>query len=466
VDLIERQYPGRAAALQTAQPEPKEGSAPAYQAYSDPEQLGILREELVKKFSPDEFASLAVDIGVDLELVVPYNAPYEVRVLELIQYLNRRGQLPALQAAADARLRPKATPAQARALTIRITPLHQQDEDVASPLDDRPARLSLRLDGAEGSQILCESQIKPAAQIPYHEFAERMPPDLINAFLQAAAVSDFPAFSMVIEAPASMHGPCWEAFVDRAAPQLLGLGSTSGQHRRTVPRGRANPFKQIRAGAALVWIGDRLAQATAWRGWDRARSDLLEPIFETSLPRRNTGWSAIEELDPDRVVVAHLIGVIQETNSGLRLQIGAEESRRAAPITKGGEAEGQLAAGDLPRSFPSLTVAVLQAPPLRSGALRVDSSRREAALRRAFAARVHEHGVPVVIVLPALPADLGAEMVARIAETLGQLTAGDGEGLAPLYSAMAKLRESLFRPRDGEELLDLCLFAKPEARPL
>jgi hypothetical protein len=120
------------------------------------------------------------------------------------------------------------------------------------------------------------------------------------------------------------------------------------------------------------------------------------------------------------IAVLHLIGNPIRTAAGLRLQIqrgrASEPSSSRQNLKAGGrEREILIGAENLP--LDRVGLVVVQAEPAETTE-RFDPDREQAAHLRALAAELFRAGAFAVIMLPALPSQLGARALARIAEAL------------------------------------------------
>jgi hypothetical protein len=127
--------------------------------------------------------------------------------------------------------------------------------------------------------------------------------------------------------------------------------------------------------------------------------------------------------------------------------------------------ETALSASDLARTCPSMRVCLLQGPVEINKVGRRDSDRRREALARSFAAELFTQGIPVVIIVPPLYADVAAQVAAAIATAL---RARPVAGTREMQRAVERARNLLTgteggtAPADWERAYDMSLYAEAD----
>ena len=166
--------------------------------------------------------------------------------------------------------------------------------------------------------------------------------------------------------------------------------------------------------------------------------------------------------------MVHLFGTVNQVSGGLRFRPELHQSGSAAQSEP-------FRSDDLTLVFPQAQVLILQAPAQSYDRTRRAADRRQAGLARAFAAELHAQGIPVVLVLPPIEAELIAPLLKRLATWLTRRR----PGFAALQEEIVQIQGELVRrlskvprgtshadrnvARDAawEVACDLCLYADP-----
>ncbi|HMQ30575.1 MAG TPA: hypothetical protein PKD53_07585, partial [Chloroflexaceae bacterium] len=451
-----------------AQRGPEEAAEPA----QSPAALVASADELRRraaKLKPGRLVEVASDLAVDLEQLPGGEGPGLAD--ELVRYLERRARLAELSAALADDLPRRGAERVGEPVVLRVKPVGRLATR-ASALDTHQVRLSFQSGAgallyespalvlSAGGEVAQAQQVLPdaarrelerdvaAARLAvgdYIQFLQELPQGLreeVAGQLKLGVARGQPG-PLIVEAPPALHGAPWET--------LLALENSSASWadlRRTV-RGR-QPRRPP--------LGDDERVSVFLPGLDSVASVTARPAWEAMVREgagRVSGWHSAASWAPAlgsvRFQLIHLFGIVRETGRGLRLVLGAERGARAE-----GSAQ-PMSVENLARAYEDLALVVLQAPPLRGGSGRSAATRREAVLLRAFAASLHEAGVPVVLVLPAVAVGAAAELARRVTRVAVAPSAALPAEVRRLRTILPALVPD--QPGDPEIVFDLTLFA-------
>ena len=274
-----------------------------------------------------------------------------------------------------------------------------------------------------------------------------------------------PPFHLSLRIDPALVGSPWEALLQLAInPGWSPKDGLPVPCRRNLLGERARsplPRSTGFEGTSVVLAADELSVNAARRAW---RESLQ--TGDAVIARRLND----EESPAKRQPVAHLIGSIEDTSSGLRLYAGdpralsreqsaSESLEKTGPVALESSIEF-VAARDLRRRFPDLVLCVLQGTLSRSSRKRLPSDRLAANLSRRFGAELHKLGVPIVLIVPPLEPKIAAKAMADIVELVG---ARHGSLTGRLNRCISQLQKNIQRQvrreEDGwEKLQDVCLY--------
>ena len=177
--------------------------------------------------------------------------------------------------------------------------------------------------------------------------------------------------------------------------------------------------------------------------------------------------------------IFHAIGRVLNSNAGLQLEIGDDDSFEEQTAESSGSTRRLIGVEDMRRDDAALFV--IQGEPLTDFSSREDSDRESAALLRAFGAELFAAGAEAVLVLPSLNAPVAEAALRDIAK---RLASSRPPGLHRMLDAVARARKTIrewpappkiaatahdlkwFRHDQLEAALDICLFARTDFTPL
>lgn len=153
--------------------------------------------------------------------------------------------------------------------------------------------------------------------------------------------------------------------------------------------------------------------------------------------------------------VLHFAGSPVDSQAGLVMRVGGYDKEDV------GSSRSLIRAGDLLSRYPGVRLCILQCPP-SEGLKRLSSDRRLMAVFKRFAAQVFTSGVPMVIVVPVLPADMAHDLVDRFYKVLA---ATPRNAVPAIERLILAFRRDLLRAQgttdDVRELsADLCLYSR------
>ena len=234
----------------------------------------------------------------------------------------------------------------------------------------------------------------------------------------------------------------WEEQLGRAAAQQAGKPLKLRFYRTAA----AEPGQPFTPGDIRVAVGERWAGVfeAAWgRSWSAAQ------------PQVGPGAHYLDANDAVRVL--HIVGRPVMTSGGPRIQVetGGYDVSSYQQTSATRSAGELLGAADL--TLPALRLAgrtlILQALPAEGIGSR-EVGRNEANTLRALAAEAFTGGVPTILVLPALPADITPRAIGHLASALGQSSASQARDLQPWLDAVDRIRADIaaHRPSEGAEM--------------
>lgn len=290
----------------------------------------------------------------------------------------------------------------------------------------------------------------------YDQLAARLPDDAAKLLASLMSRLRRRSAGLVIQVDrAAAAQPC-EAIISRAGRPDLTASATPPLHARRRLAGRRATGRAPELPArpdVCVSVGSPIGEAMARRGWRRAADRGTTSITVSALKGASDG-ARIRAADRGVTFITvtaspsdgtsdagiirdapvlHLLGNVVETNAGLRFRPldGRESTRNIAVTSTTGPRQPTailenavergvllLSAADIDRRFGGPVLCILQAEPVRRFSERGASDRVQANLARAFAAELHLLGVPIVLVIPPVTPELGAELLDRIDRAL------------------------------------------------
>jgi hypothetical protein len=153
--------------------------------------------------------------------------------------------------------------------------------------------------------------------------------------------------------------------------------------------------------------------------------------------------------------VLHFAGSPVDSSSGLVMRAGGYGKEDVGSYTS------LTRAGDLLSRYPGVRLCILQCPP-SEGLKRLSSDRRLMAVFKRFAAQVFASGVPMVVVVPVLPAHMADDLIDRFYKVL----AATPRNAVPVVERLilAFRRDLLRGENDSDDVrevsADLCLYSR------
>jgi hypothetical protein len=251
--------------------------------------------------------------------------------------------------------------------------------------------------------IRAQYQLPPPG--PYGLRAALVPPSVLEELGELRSGLTKTSLSIPADIGARLAGLPWEAFLALARRSDDERHDTIEIYRRADPLPpTSRPDRPVPAGGVHV-VASRTWWVMATRGW----SDWTPPSLFYSVP---------EALEQHRPEVLHLIGRPVSSGRHYSLQVAGGDDRLKADLEASVRATGAIIDGSsLPLDRVSLVV--VQAEPFEL-VKRVDTDRDEAAKLRMFGNEVFRAGAGLVVVVPALPAPLGEEVLRILALHLQQ----------------------------------------------
>jgi len=282
-----------------------------------------------------------------------------------------------------------------------------------------------------GLPVIQQGPAGIAASRPYAEASIGISPQVRDDLLALAERAGRRGIvARLLVAPEMATHP-WEAWLNLAVAQKAKSPLTLRFVRVSGPV----PLQPFAPGEVRVAVGEKWAGLFegAWLGHRR-------------LDRPRVGPEAHGVNEHDAVRVLHAVGRPIMTRSGPRLQVerGGYRSESYAQKALSRDIGDLLGAQDLAQ--PALRqvgrLVIVQAEPAEGVANR-GIGRGESAHLRALAAEAFAGGVPVVLVLPALPPDLVNRAVGHVARALGQFTPSRPSALQPWLHAVDCIRHEI-----------------------
>jgi hypothetical protein len=212
--------------------------------------------------------------------------------------------------------------------------------------------------------------------------------------------------------------------------------------RRVTTRRRTQVTREWRAPVEILTLGEE-------RGL--ARQNLGTNFFETFTA--NPG--EIRDFSTETTGVVRVVGLPEDSTDGLYLRVGQNDSESSKSF--------RLRATEIPLRYPALRLCVLQCPPAELQ-VRFSSDRRNAAILKRIGADLFAAGVPLVLVIPALPRRHAETMV----DSVYYIVTRRPHNVVPmLMLAVRRFQQKLVRElaANQEDMLevvyDLCLYAPP-----
>jgi hypothetical protein len=207
---------------------------------------------------------------------------------------------------------------------------------------------------------------------------------------------------VVIE-PAAAAAP-WEAIFGLSSPETPNLSSSRVHVYRSLSAYRTTEQSDWNGSIAVTtWLSQGLhlsRGSTEWGSLQRAGGRI---VFETASSTREY------EEPRSQTGVLHIIGTPVERRGDVYLQIGGlERSREEAYL---------IAVEDLVLRYTALRLLLVQATPSAS-ADRTASDRLEAAFLKRMGAAAFQAGVPAVLIVPGIPAEVTEQITAILFDVL------------------------------------------------
>jgi len=293
-----------------------------------------------------------------------------------------------------------------------------------------PTGAPSRFVGTDMTEYLAQSiHFAGAPQAEGRRTRAELPDWLRSAYKSAKLRTD-------LEVTPDAAGVCWEAILGLLGGATERVADSGFRFRRTAP---ADLLVESIAGPRGVrYLGSRI---NPWSG---------------ALPDEYSGWrlDSVEETDP-ACVILHLRGEIIEADGVLRfVEWVGSRSDQTLP---------QIKLETFLRSYPSLRLAVLQAPPLVEQS-RLERDRDRGAVFRRAADYLFRNHVAAVVTLPPLPDLLSDQAIHEIARAVGK----GGNLVEPLRDAVRAIQlridgdGDLPRGMALELAYDVCYYAASE----
>jgi hypothetical protein len=254
--------------------------------------------------------------------------------------------------------------------------------------------------------------------------------------------SPTPRVEISASGPLARRAP-WETLLAR----YLGveLSRLRISHRGLAPSlmGPSRPRLDVNTYSPRLTVVLLTAHESSGRFADEAWRAQKVDVWKPPVPNQ-TEESEVPPSWEVRSRVAHLIGEVENRGADVRWRSGAGVS---------------FGAGQIEEMLDRPALIVLQGPLRPQLAQREDSDRLEAAARRDLAYRMHDTGVPLVLVLPRFDPRLMETVLARV---VGAARAA--RGVDPWLDVVTAIRAAIIThcgdTSDGRELAgDVCLFA-------
>ncbi|HSM54966.1 MAG TPA: ATP-binding protein [Candidatus Sulfomarinibacteraceae bacterium] len=368
------------------------------------------------------------------------------------------------------------------------------DAPTAAAVDPTPVRLALSLTPPTTGlrrarpQPPLETGVTTPGPAPYAELAGLLTEEMVRALRDPRRRLSLLGRTLrrshiPIRAQPPLHAPAWEAALAAASHPA-----------KDPPPPHKTPFHFLRE------LGDRPDAASPQLppvdrahivrlAPDASAQSLLEQGWQPLLGHRLVAldWINTQAFAPGRqttlnddVRILHLLGHVREGSAGLYLdpapdqqfQLKESPAQQSAMQQSAQLPSETIDARLLRLHYPALALCILQAPAEYTlPGPRTDTDRMQAMLARAFAAELRQAGA-AVLVIPPLPHELGAAVIADVARTLRHslLPLLLARSLRPLPRAVHRARRRIYDhyqaqhddPQRGWELAyDLCLFAGP-----
>jgi hypothetical protein len=206
--------------------------------------------------------------------------------------------------------------------------------------------------------------------------------------------------------------PAWEAILARAGHELDREGVPFDVYRSLV--GSKTPRNWRPARDVLLIASDPLEVESIgrrWREWTaRSGGNYSTASFNDFSSSDRMRRARSSELTD---AIVHLIGTPVRTNTGVGfLPTGSASGQGGQDL---------LYADRVTAPVPGAVLCVVQVAPPLSGP-RTTTDRERAGLARRFAAELASRGVPLVVIIPALPEPQNAALLTRIADVVGSAT--------------------------------------------
>jgi hypothetical protein len=255
---------------------------------------------------------------------------------------------------------------------------------------------------------------------------------------------------------------CWEALICLSTDEVRSVSDLSLRFRRTVTGARRTAVSQLDEISEILYWTDDPRTEIAQRGWGPLANDDRFTVRSIQVTPQELRSDEVPSATY-KAQVLHIVGSAVETASAIRLEVANRMSLATPPGVQ--EETEEKVRGDLLHGeellllFPEVTLCVLQAMPTLLDK-RTSADREQSGNLRQLGAELFKLGIPFVMIVPPLPAAIGAAVIEELAKVLqkGHARAVD------LLEAISAAQVDLADWREAEEetrleaALDLCLY--------
>ena len=271
------------------------------------------------------------------------------------------------------------------------------------------------------------------------------------------------ACDMTVDVEPSLAQFGWEGLVVAALKEVKQPREAPLRLRRVLPGAQPAPQDEQPLPVVVASLADGFEQQEmAQRAWEASQ--------KAGIALMVGGLAEGIERPPEPApTVLHLQAAPTRATAGVRLKLSAAESLMTQSKFYQAERGRTLAVEDLPPRFERLRLVILQAPALGQTDARSEADYEEAALLRELAAALFLKGVPCIVTIPPLPAEVAPAALAGLTAALIRLHRAGGLDAERLSEAMlAAVRQArqdvaaAFGQNASagfEAAWDLCLYA-------
>jgi hypothetical protein len=228
------------------------------------------------------------------------------------------------------------------------------------------------------------------------------------------------SFDVAITLPEGpVNGLCWESLMSRGgiigelAPEESAYKYLPFNCYRKLSSTRRRASSRIREITILALAEDNLGRSLASAAWNP-----LEKSRRISFELKD-GNEVFSRNPRPEVSVIHLIGSLESSYLGVGMRFGEEYFTVASQSSESlSERDSLVRVEDVTRTFPNLSVCVIQGEPRQANPQRLDGDRRDAFFARLFASQMFATGVPFVLVIPPLRITEATAVVEQLARAL------------------------------------------------